>query len=100
MVTILTDIRNWIRVAAFPNVKRMLEDALPDSKSRHAYQMCDGKNSRDAICKTVKLGTATFHALQERCAALGLISEIGGKKRRLFDLRQFGLLSDTTIEES
>lgn len=92
MLSTMVEIRNWVRAAAYPNVKRLLEEALPDSKSRRAYQMADGKSSRDSICKAIKLGKSTFQSLQQKCVALGLMAESDGKRYRLFDLQDFGLL--------
>lgn len=91
-VVLLTEIRNWVRAAAYPTVKELLKEALPDAAMRQAYQMCDGKNTRDAICKTCKIGKSTLPEMQDRCLALGLMKETDGKKIRLFDLRDFCLL--------
>ncbi len=92
-LVLMAEIRDWVRVAAYPGVKRMLEEALPDTVSRKAYQMCDGKNSRDAICRTCRIGKETLPAIQKRCIALGLMKDSDGRKIRVFNLEDFGLIA-------
>lgn len=92
LLATMQEIRNWVRAAAYPSVKKLLEEALPDAKSRQAYQMSDGKTSRDAICKSQKMSPSTFQSLQQRCVALGLMAESDGRRYRLFNLKDFGLL--------
>lgn len=43
LLEVLVEIRNWIRAAAHGPVKTLLEAALPDAKSRAAYQILNGK---------------------------------------------------------
>ena len=90
---VLKDIRNWIRAAAYAPVKAMLESALPDSKSRKAYQMLDGTASMDKVRIACKMSPNGLLALAERCTAMGLM-ELNEEKRRLrlFDLADFELL--------
>lgn len=92
LLAVLTDIRTWIRAAAYSNVKTLLQEILVDGQSRQAYQMCDGANSRDTICKVCRMGKNTLPALQSRCIASGLMMDKDGRKIRLFDLTDFGLL--------
>jgi hypothetical protein len=94
VIGLLTDIRNWTRAASYASVKALLEEALPDGKSRAAYQMMDGTSTRE-IQTACKVGPNTLVALGERCTAMGLMELRPDKKRiRLFDLRDFGLLYD------
>jgi hypothetical protein len=94
IIDLLTDIRNWTRAASYESVKALLEEALPDEKSRSAYQMMDGTSSRD-IQTACKMSPNTLVALGERCTAMGLMELRPDKKRvRLFDLRDFGLVND------
>jgi hypothetical protein len=98
IVAILTDMRNWIRASSFASVKTLLETALPDQKSRIAYQMLDGAATMDEIRVACKMSPNGLLALAERWAAMGLIEVKDGKKRvRLFDLTNFGLI--TTHEQ-
>ncbi|MCC6679678.1 MAG: hypothetical protein IT445_02140 [Phycisphaeraceae bacterium] len=95
LVDVLVDIRNWIRAAAHGPVKTLLEAALPDDKSRMAYQMLDGTASMDQVRKTCKMSPNALLALANQCTAMGLMELNAEKKRvRLFDLADFGLLGD------
>jgi hypothetical protein len=90
---VLIEIRNWIRAAAFGSVKVALEVALPDAKSRKAYQMLDGKASMEQVRKACKMSPNALLALANRCSSMGLLDVNDEKKRvRLFDLHDFGLL--------
>src|ERR1700686_10912 len=92
VLAVLTDIRNWTRAASYASVKALLQEALPDAKSRAAYQMMDGKSSRDEIRIACKMSPNGLLALGERCTAMGLMELREDKKRvRLFDLNDFGL---------
>ena len=54
IVAILTDMGNWIRASSLASVKTRLETALPDEKSRIAYQMLDGAATMEqvrVVCK-------------------------------------------------
>lgn len=93
LLEVLTDIRNWIRAAAHGPVKNLLEAALPDAKSRAAYQMFDGNASVEQVRVACKMSPNAVVALATRCAAMGLMGLTADKKRlRLFDLSDFGLL--------
>jgi hypothetical protein len=96
LVAILSEIRNWIRAAAHNPVKLLLEQALPDSKSRMVYQMFDGTASGEQVRVACKMSPNAVVALAARCTALGLMSVDADKRRtRLFDLNDFGLLAET-----
>ncbi len=93
-LAVLTEIRNWVRAASFTSVKTLLEAALPDQKSRAAYQMMDGSASMDQIRATCKMSPNAVVALGQRCTAMGLMELKDDKKRvRLFDLADFGLVN-------
>ena len=94
LLEVIVDIRNWIRAAAHSPVKTLLEAALPDAKSRSAYQMLDGTASMEQVRIACKMSPNALVALANRCAAMGLMDTNEEKKRvRLFDLGDFGLLS-------
>lgn len=94
LVDILTDIRNWIRAAAHKPVHALLEEALPDAKSRAAYQMFDGTASVDQVRVACKMSPNVVVALTNRCTSMGLMEANADKRRvRLFDLNDFGLLA-------
>lgn len=92
LLAILVDIRNWIRAAAHKPVRALLEEALPDAKSRIAYQMFDGNVSIDQVRTACKMSPNAVVALAARCVALGLMEANADKRRvRIFDLEDFGL---------
>lgn len=97
VLALLTDIRNWTRAASYASVKSLLQGALPDAKSRSAYQMMDGKSSIEQIRTACKMSPNGIVALAQRCSAMGLMELRDDKKRvRLFDLHDFSLLDDQT----
>jgi hypothetical protein len=96
LLAVLTDIRNWLRAAAHRPVRAMLEEALPDTKSRAAYQMFDGTASIEQVRTACKMSPNAVVALTARCVAMGLMEANADKRRvRLFDLNDFGLLPDS-----
>jgi hypothetical protein len=93
ILAVLTDIRNWVRAASHGSVKTLLEAALPDHKSRAAYQMLDGSASVEQVRVACKMSPNSLVALAQRCTAMGLMEVKDDKKRvRLFDLADFGLI--------
>jgi hypothetical protein len=94
-LVILTDIRNWTRAASYGSVKKLLEEALPDRKSRTAYQMLDGGATVEQVRVACKMSPNALVALAQRCTAMGLMELRNDKKRaRLFDLMDFGLTTN------
>jgi len=92
LLTVLMEIRNWVRAAAHEPVKAMLEQALPDAKSRIAYQMLDGSVSFEQVRIACKMSPNLVVALAARCTAMGLMETNAEKRRvRLFDLQDFSL---------
>ena len=101
LVEVLVEIRNWIRAAAHGPVKTLLEAALPDSKSRLAYQMLDGTASMEQVRIACKMSPNALVALANRCTAMGLMELTEDKRRtRLFDLTDFGLLDDSAPKDT
>ena len=77
----------------------MLEEALPDAKSRAAYQMFDGTASVDQVRTACKMSPNAVVALTAPCVAMGLMEANADKRRvRLFDLNDFGLLPEDGFE--
>jgi hypothetical protein len=96
LLEVLVEIRNWIRAAAHGPVKTLLEEALPDAKSRAAYQMLNGKASMDQVRIACKMSPNALVALANRCTSMGLMGVNQNKKRvSLFDLSDFGLAHGT-----
>lgn len=95
LLAVLIEIRNWMRAAAHRPVREMLEEALPDAKSRAAYQMFDGTVSVEQVRTACKMSPNAVVALTSRCVAMGLMEANADKRRvRLFDLNDFGLITD------
>ena len=93
VLAVLTDIRNWTRAASYGSVNLLLEEALPDAKSRTAYQMLDGSSTMDQVRIECKMSPNGLLALAQRCTAMGLMELRDDKKRvRIFDLNDFGLI--------
>lgn len=98
LLEVLIEIRNWIRAAAYGSVRASLEAALPDSKSRKAYQMLDGSKSMEQVRIACKMSPNALVALANRCTSLGLMDVNHERKRvRLFNLSDFDL---TNAEET
>ncbi|MBC7785156.1 MAG: hypothetical protein H7144_15075 [Burkholderiales bacterium] len=92
----IIELSRWVRVACHQPVKLMLEATLPDTKSRQIYQMTEETVGRNQICKACKVSSSTVSDVQQKCISLGLMSVSGdGRRKRLFDLNDFDLLSST-----
>ena len=101
LLEVLVEIRNWIRAAARAPVKNSLEAALPDSKSRMAYQLLDGSRSMDQVRVACKMSPNALVALAGRCTSMGLMQVNEDKKRvRLFDLIDFNLIDPGDLPKS
>src|SRR5437868_5479106 len=70
----------------------LMEEALPDSKSRSVYQMSDGAKTTEQIRVACKVSPNYVVSLTQKCVSMGIMEQKPDKKRvRLFDLRDFGL---------
>jgi hypothetical protein len=100
LLSVLTDIRNWTRAASYRSVKTLLEEALPDSKSRSVYQMSDGAKTAEQIRVACKVSPNYVVSLTQKCVSMGIMEQKPDKKRvRLFDLSDFGLNPSGTPRE-
>src|SRR5438128_8587150 len=101
VLALLTDIRNWTRASSYASVKSLLQEALPNAKSRAAYQMMDGNSSREQVRTACNMSPNGVLALAERCTAMGLMEMRDDKRRvRLFDLNDFDLLNDESVVQT
>jgi hypothetical protein len=100
LLTVLVEIRNWLRAAAHDSVKRRLEVALPDGKSRSAYQMLDGSLTMDQVRVACKMSPNALVALANRCVSMGLMAVQDKKRLRLFDLNDFDLIGPEDATKS
>jgi len=93
VVGLLTEMRNWIRAASFTSIRSLLESALPDSQSRQAYQMFDGTVAMEQVRVISKMSPNKLVQLSQRWVSMGLMEVLPDKKKKkLFDLRDFGLI--------
>ena len=93
VVGLLTEMRNWIRAASFMSIRSLLEASMPDLQSRQAYQMLDGTAAMDQVRVVSKMSPNKLVQLSQRWVAMGLMEVLPDKKKkRLFDLRDFGLI--------
>ncbi len=92
VLSVLNEILNWTRAASFRSVKALLEDALPDARSRLIYQMSDGTKTQEQIRIACKTSPNVVVSLTQKCVSMGIMEQREDKKRvRLFDLCDFGL---------
>ena len=88
----LKEILNWTRAASFHSVRALLEEALPDTKSRSVYQMSDGVKTTEQIRVACKVSPNYVVTLTQKCVSMGIMEQKPDKKRvRLFDLSDFAL---------
>jgi adenylate cyclase class IV len=90
---VLKELLVWTRVGFYAAVKTTLVDVLNNDKKRLAYQAADGVRSGDSIRVEFKMSPNDVSELFKQCTNLGLMEQLeGGKRRRLFDLTNFGLI--------
>ena len=91
---VLKELLVWTRVGFYAVVKTMLSDVLSNDKKKLAYQAADGIRSGESIRVEFKMSPNDLSDLFKQCTSLGLMEQLdGGKRRRLFDLSNFGLLA-------
>lgn len=89
----LREIRNWIRAAHHGTVGQALTKLLDTEKKRKAFQMADGNTPLADVCKKCSMSKTSLVELYRDAVKRGLMeSDDNGRKRRLFDLENFGLL--------
>jgi hypothetical protein len=90
---VLEELLVWTRIGFYGVAKNMLADVLDTDNKRLAYQAADGMTSKDAIKAEASIGSNTANDLFKQCLNLGLMEMTpDGKRRRLFDLTNFGLM--------
>ena len=93
ILKVLNDLLVWTRVGVYHTAKAMLMDVLNTDKKKIAYQLADGSRSGESIRIEVRMGPNDLSDLFKQCISVGLMALAeGGKRRRLFDLTDFGLL--------
>jgi len=100
-VTVLKELLVWTRVGFYATVKTTLADVLNTDKKKRAYQAADGIRSGESIRVELKMSPNDVIELFKQCTNLGLMEQLeGGKRRKLFDLSNFGLLPDEAKMET
>lgn len=92
-LSVLKELLVWTKVGFYGTAKEMLADVLNSDKKKLAYQAADGTRSGDSIRIEAKMSPNDLGVLFKQCLNIGLMEQLeGGKRRRLFDLANFGLL--------
>lgn len=92
---VLKELLVWTRVGFYAEVKDMLSAVLNSEKKKLAYQAADGIRSGESIRVELKMSPNDLSDLFKQCTNLGLMEQLeGGKRRRLFDLINFGLINN------
>jgi Fic family protein len=95
---LLEELLAWTRIGFYGVAKNMLADVLDTDNKRLAYQLADGLTSIDAIKAGAGIGSNTANDLFKQCLNLGLMEMTpDGKRRRLFDLTNFGLMPQMDV---
>lgn len=98
---ILRELLVWTRIGFYGTVKNMLTDVLDTDNKRFAYQLTDGTNTKDTVKAQAQIGSNTLNDLYKQCTNLGLMeSDEDGRRCRLFDLTNFGLLPQVEAEKT
>jgi hypothetical protein len=98
---VLNEILRWTKVGFYGATKALLSDVLNTDKKKLAYQAADGIRSRDSIRAEAKISPNDLFELFQQCSNVGLMEQLeGGKRRRLFDLTNFGLLPPLNSKEA
>ena len=93
---ILRELLVWTKIGFYGTVKSMLKDVLDTDNKRLAYQLTDGQNTFDLVRTQAQIGSNTLNDLCKQCLNLGLMEkDQDGRRRRLFDLINFGLMPQT-----
>lgn len=100
-ITVLKELLVWTRLGFYSTVKTTLTDVLNTDKKKLAYQTADGIRSGESIRVQFKMSPNDLSELFKQCTNLGLMEQLeGGKRRRLFDLTNFGLLPSSGTTEA
>jgi len=93
---VLKELLVWTRVGFYADVKATLRDVINTEKKKLSYQMADGIKSGESIRVELTMSPNDLSDFFKQCTRLGLMEQLeDGKRRRLFDLKDFGLLSST-----
>lgn len=95
VIELLSELRTWLRIGFYNEAKSMLADVLDTDKKKLAFQMTDGTTTAGGVRKALAMSPNGLLNLYNRCVEMGLMEITEDKKRRrLFDLKNFGLLPE------
>jgi len=93
-VVLLQELLKWIKITSLPQVKKILEELLPNEEKKIAYQYSDGRGSQE-ISELAGVGTATVSRWWASWINSGIAEPMGVKggtrAKRSFSLEDFGI---------
>lgn len=99
LVTVLEDIRRWVKIIGIQEAKPLLKDALSAENGetrlhkRQVYHLTDGNHSTRDIPDIVEPSRSTVMRWQSQWAAMGLLEKNGGNApyNHVISLEEAGL---------
>ena len=93
------------RIMSYPTVKQLLETALDTDQKRSVYQHLDGIKTVSSIQKQTGVNSRYISEWGQEWEKIGIvesstISERKGRRQKLFDLSNFGLLESEDNTEN
>lgn len=94
MVELLGELVRWTRVTSIPQVKKLLEEVLPNPEEKVAYESSDGKSSQE-VAKLANISYVTVTVWWKKWIKAGIAeatpSKGGQRTKRVFSLTDFGI---------
>lgn len=101
MIKLLEELVKWTKVANIPYVKDLLLETLSKPEQKVAYQVSDGKNSRD-VARIANVSSFTIIKWWEKWEKVGIAEAIpvsgGTRAIRSFSLYDFGIEIPEIVE--
>jgi hypothetical protein len=92
LIQIAQEQLRWQRAAVLPDVRKTIEQALPSTQLRKAYESCDGEASSTDVARTVGISKQAFSGWTRRWRDLGIAYETPKRTiRHLASLKSLGL---------
>jgi FixJ family two-component response regulator len=94
MIELLEELVKWTRVTSIPNVKKLLLEILTSPEEKIAYQLSDGKSSKE-VAKQADVSYVTITFWWKKWIKAGIAEPVrargGSRARRIFSLDDFGI---------
>jgi hypothetical protein len=101
IIELLEELVKWTRVTSIPDVKRLLLEILANKEERVAYQLSDGRGSKE-VARHISKSFSTVTTWWRRWIKAGIaepVSAKGGQRaKRIFSLDDFGIEVEVTKE--